>query len=181
MVDKRVERVLAVVAAHAGLTDTAEWQIGHRVVQHRLVEAHSAARRALLKRRLGGIFLAEHVQGQRLGAAVDERDGLVRVVDRDDWEDRAKDLLLHDTAVDINAGDHRRGNVLFGLVKLASSDYARGRAGRLHARAGNEKHDHFCSHWQGTEARTEIRFERRWKWRWVTMRAKSGLFLGSSP
>ena len=95
-----------------------------------LVDAGTARGGLAENARGGGVVLAEDVERQGAGALVDKVDGVVDGSERDDRQDRPKDLGLHEVAVELHVGDQRRPKVAARAVAVAAKDdRARARVG----------------------------------------------------
>lgn len=112
-----LEAVLAVVGAHAAWANATKGQVGVGNVEEGVIDAHAArgggARHLLLD--AGG--LGEDVERQGLGAGVDKGDGLLDALDRDHWQQGAKDLLPHDLALHVHIRQDGGLNVQVGAVR----------------------------------------------------------------
>ena len=128
---------------------TAERQVRVRAVHHGVVHARAARCRVAQHLVRRSAASCEHVQRQRLGTVVHERDGGVNAGHGDDGQQRPKDLLLsttqpstakgstrskracccqqlcshlHDLGVRRHVADDGRGNEQSLLVELAAND-----------------------------------------------------------
>ena len=89
-----VEAVLAVVGAHAAGPHPAEGELLHAEVHDGVVDAEAAAARVPREPLGHAVPRAEHVQRQRLVAAVDQLDGGLGGLGRHDGQDGAEYFLL---------------------------------------------------------------------------------------
>ena len=114
------EAELAMIGAGAALADAAEGQRRDCQVQHCLVDRHAA--RARLRDHAVGRrpVLGEQIEGERLGKPVDARNGRADAGNRDHWEDRAENLLLHGRRIYGNVPQDGRRDVSFGAIGLPS-------------------------------------------------------------
>ena len=103
---ERVESRLAVVRAHAARTHPTEGQLADTHLQHRVVDAHAAGAGVGDHAIDRGVVAAEHIEGERLVAIVDEAHRLVHVIDCDHRQDGPEDLLLHQGRVRLHPGQH---------------------------------------------------------------------------
>lgn len=89
-----LETVVAVVVAHAAMAYAAKWQVRVGYVKEGVVDAAASGQGGSEDMASRGFF-AKEVEGQRIFAPVDELNGFVQGIIRDDWQHRAKNFILH--------------------------------------------------------------------------------------
>ncbi len=87
--------LVPVVVAHAGWADTAERQSALREMQHGIVDRHAAGNRAFEDALGARGIVVEVIERERTRASVDVVNRGIDGIDRDQGQDRAKDLVLH--------------------------------------------------------------------------------------
>eukprot|EP00128_Syssomonas_multiformis_P010618 Colp12_sorted_trinity150504_noHs@10560 len=118
-VAERRESGLAVVGAHAGLSDTTERQVRVACVEESGVDRDTAGTCVVDDELLGGLAGREDVQGKGLGARTHVGDGLAHVLHSNNQKDRAKSFLL-EGLVTHGAVEDAGGNVPLALVEVPS-------------------------------------------------------------
>ena len=120
-VGEKVKPVLAVVATHAAVAHAAKGKGGDGGLNQGVVGDRRAG---------GGVgedlldavrISAEDVEGQGLLAVIDKDNGLVRIVDVENRENRPKDLLLHGGGISSDASEDGGGDIEVSLVSLAAN------------------------------------------------------------
>ena len=87
---------MAVIMAHAGGADAAERHVVLGHVQQGIVDAHATGVGLVHQALLFGLVVAEVVERQRAGALGNVVERRIQIVVRQNWQQRAEDLVLHD-------------------------------------------------------------------------------------
>lgn len=94
-----IERVFAVVGAHATVANAAEGKVGARNVENRVVESGTSAWHLSHEHLLSVLLGAEHVESEGSLSLINKLNGIHVIFDIDDGQNGSENLFRHDFAL----------------------------------------------------------------------------------